>query len=147
MVRPASAALAAALVAVGALGIAALPGRALAGPHRDPDVHDHGEFWGEVVSPHRDQVQAIKRELRDALAIIAADWSPDHRLRVLAEATRIARHARSLDPGDVEVVYFLGALADEGGKTSDAVRFLTEASQRAPRGPARIDALVRLGKL
>ncbi len=130
-----------------ALGLAAAPGPAAGAPQRDPDVRDHGEFWGEVVSPHRDEVSAIKLQLKDALAIVAADWNPDHRARVLAEATRMARHARSLDPGDLEVVYYLGALADEAGRTPEAVRFLTEASQRAPRGAARSDALVRLGKL
>ncbi|HUQ01889.1 MAG TPA: hypothetical protein VM261_05300 [Kofleriaceae bacterium] len=136
-----------ALVSVVALGLAIAPTAATGAPRRDPDVRDHGEFWGEVVSPNHDQVRAIKQQLRDALAVISADWNPEHRERVIADATRVARHARSLDPGDVEVVYFLGALADEGGRSADAVRFLTEASQRAARGPARSDALVRLGKL
>jgi tetratricopeptide (TPR) repeat protein len=134
-----------ALVSVVAFGLAIAP--AAAAPHRDPDARDHGEFWGEVVSPNRDQVTAIKQQLREGLAVISADWNPEHRKRVIADATRMARHARSLDPGDVEVIYFLGALADEDGRSADAVRFLTEASQRAARGPARSDALVRLGKL
>lgn len=133
--------------AVWALGLAVGPQGATAAPRRDPDARDHGEFWSEVVSPNRDQVAAIKEQLRDALAIIPNDWNPEHRERVVAEATRLARHARSLDGGDVEVIYYLGALADEGGHTTDAVRFLTEASQRAARGPARSDALVRLGKI
>jgi hypothetical protein len=127
---------------VGGSGIAAA-----APPTRDPDSRDHGEFWSEVVAPNHDQVGAIKSQLRDALAVIASDWNPEHRERVIADATRAARHARSLDPGDVEVVFYLGALADEGGRTTDAVRLLTEVSQRAPRGAVRGDALVRLGKI
>lgn len=134
-------------LAAWALGFAVGPGLAAAGPQRDPDVRDHGDFWSEVVSPNHDQVAAIKNQLRDGLAIIATDWNPEHRDRVIADATGLARHARSLDPGDVELVYFLGALADDGGRTTEAVRYLTEASHRLARGPTRSDALIRLGKI
>jgi tetratricopeptide (TPR) repeat protein len=125
----------------------ALTAPAQAGPARDPDARDHGDFWAEVVSPNHDQVGAIKARMREALAIIATDWSPEHRERVIAEAMRLARHARTLDPGDLEVVYFLGALADESGHADEAARLLAAHARRAPRGPARSDALVRLGKL
>jgi tetratricopeptide (TPR) repeat protein len=135
----------AAVLVVGGLAIG--PGHAGAAPKRDGDAHDHGEFWSDVVSPHHDEVSAIKVQLRDALAVIAADWSPEHRERVLTDATRLARHARQLDGGDVEVIYYLGALADEGGRSIEAMRALSEASQRLPRGAVRSDALLRLGKI
>ncbi len=133
-----------ALVALGAHGALA---PAAAAPVRDPDARDHGDFWAEVVSPNRDQVTAIKAQLREALAVIATDWNPEHRQRVIADAMGMARHARALDPGDIEVVYFLGAIADDGGRSLEAARLLTQVTLEAPRGAVRNDALVRLGKI
>ncbi len=129
------------------IALVALATPASGAPARDPDARDHGEFWAEVVSPHRDQVSAIKAQLREALAIITTDWNPEHRERVIQDATRMARHARSLDPGDLDVLYYLGALADDGGRVLEATRLLTELVQRAPRGSTRNEALLRLGKI
>lgn len=131
-----------------AAGLVALTlATAAAAAPRDPDRRDRGEFWAEVVSPHRAQVGAIKLALRDALGVLTSDWSPEQRERVVAEATRLARHARTLAPDDPELGYYLGALADEAGLAGEAARRLAEFAARAPRGPARTDALLRLGRL
>ncbi|MBE7454934.1 MAG: hypothetical protein HS111_40505, partial [Kofleriaceae bacterium] len=131
-----------------AAGLVALTlATAAAAAPRDPDRRDRGEFWAEVVSPHRAQVGAIKRALRDALGVLTSDWSPEQRERVVVEATRLARHARTLAPDDPELGYYLGALADEAGLADEAARRLAEFAARAPRGPTRTDALLRLGRL
>jgi tetratricopeptide (TPR) repeat protein len=114
---------------------------------RDPDARDHGDFWAEVVSPNHDELLAIKQQLREALSIAAVDWNPDHRAALLREATRLARHGQRLDPGDPELTFYLGALADDAGRTLEARRLLGELTRGATRGPLRGDALVRLAKL
>ncbi|HVK73814.1 MAG TPA: tetratricopeptide repeat protein [Kofleriaceae bacterium] len=113
----------------------------------DPDARDRGDFWREVVSPHHDEVTALKAQLRDALAAIISDGNPEHRAGLVLEATRMARYARQLDPGDVELLYYLAALADEGGHSAAAQRQLVDYVSRTPRPSMRLDALVRLGKI
>jgi hypothetical protein len=114
---------------------------------RDPDARDHGDFWAEVVAPNHDELVAIKAELRSALGYAANAWNPEHRAAMLREATRLARHGQRLDPGDPEVTFYLGALADDAGRTLEAQRLLTELVSGPTRGPLRAEALVRLGKL
>ena len=95
-----------------AFGLAIGPSLAGAGPKRDGDSRDHGEFWSEVVSPHHDEVNAIKVQLRYALAVIAADWSPEHRERVIADATRTpweTENARLEGPGGLQLTLFSDA--------------------------------------
>jgi tetratricopeptide (TPR) repeat protein len=116
-------------------------------PARDPDARDHGDFWAEVVAPNRDQLVAIKAQLREALSIAQTDWNPEHRDGLLREASRLARHGRTLDAGDLELVFYLGALADDAGRSLEAQRLLTEFARTAARGPMRGEALLRLGKL
>lgn len=139
-----AAALAAALCVAPAA--AAPADRAAAAPARDPDARDHGEFWAEVVSPHRDQLDAIKTELRQALSIALTDWSPEHRDGLLREATRLARRGRALDPSDLEIVYYLGAIADDAGRATEAQRLLGDFARSAPPGQMRGDAFLRLGR-
>ncbi len=131
--------------ALAAVGVALIASSARAAP--DPDARDHGDFWGEVVSPHRDEIAAIKLHLRDALAAIPADWSADHRAGMVAEALRLTGYARRLDPGDLDLLYYQGALADEGGQAALAQRLLGEYVARTPRQGQRVEALVRLGKI
>lgn len=131
------------------LAFAGLAGHApaAAAPGPDPDARDHGDFWAEVVSPNHDELLGIKAQLRDALSIAAGDWNPDHRAALLREATRLARHARTLDPDDAELVFYLGALADDAGSAVLAQRMLTQFTAGATRGPLRGEALLRLGRL
>ena len=144
---PGLAATAAALaVALCVAPAAAAPGDAPTAPTRDPDARDHGEFWAEVVSPHRDQLTAIKAELRQALSIATTDWSPEHRDGLLREATRLARRGRALDPSDQEIVYYLGAIADDAGRAAEAQRLLRDFARTGPPGAMRGDALLRLGR-
>ncbi len=126
-------------------GLAGHAASATAGP--DPDARDHGDFWAEVVSPNHDELLGIKAQLRDALSIAAGDWNPEHRAALLREATRLARHARTLDPADAELVFYLGAIADDAGRAVEAQRLLTQFTSGASRGPLRGEALLRLGKL
>ncbi len=99
------------------------------------------------MSPHHEEVAALKLQLRDAIAAVAVDANADHRAGIVREAHRVVRYARHLDPGDLELLYDEGALADEGGQAIAAQRLLTEYVSRTPRAGLRVEALVRLGAI
>ena len=141
--------------------MAEMAGHAEAKPHRShvpPEDPGLGDFWRDIIEPHRDVVTPIVAKARAALEKLNAaadgDEAVDQRVRRVSDAYGMLRYARRLSPDNPEVLSLLGAAADELGKTRQALEAL-EACVRQ-NGPDRTDAEVttrlgmiylRLGKL
>lgn len=141
--------------------MAEMAGPAEAKPHRShvrPEDPSPGDFWRDIIEPHREVVTAIVAKARTAIEKLSTaadgDEAVDQRVRRVSDAYGMLRYARKLSPDNTEVLSLLGAAADELGKTRQALEAL-EACVRQ-KGPDRTDAEVtgrlgmiylRLGKL
>lgn len=128
-------------------------------PHVPPEDPNLGGFWREVLEPHGEVVTAIVARARAMLGKLRdgaaeGDVSHDLRVRHVSDAYGMLRHAHKLDPENADVLALLGTVADELGKTHQALEAL-EACVRL-QGPERAGAEVtgrlgmihlRLGKL
>ena len=119
------------------------------GPPADPDL---GSFWREVIEPHGEIVTAIVARARATIGRLRdgdgeADASRDLRVRQLRDVYGTLRHAHHLDPENAEVLGLLGTVADELGKTAQAVEALSACVRL--QGPERAGAEVtgRLGMI
>jgi tetratricopeptide (TPR) repeat protein len=126
---------------------------------RAPDP-DRGNFWRDMLWPHKDEVDMILVKVRQLLASMEQgqyyDYDPKgtERVRFFREAYGPLKHARKLAPDNVEVLRLLGQVADEHGKTREAIEALQTAIDLV--GPDKVGADVtgrlgiiylRLGKL
>lgn len=108
----------------------------------DPD-----DFWREVVHPHADEVLELQRSLAVTLRSLDDQDGYGNRSELVQSGLRMARYARLLDPGDLDALYYAGAFADEAGRATEAERVLDGYLARAPAGPLRADALLRIGRI
>jgi hypothetical protein len=129
-------------VAAGEVGV--LP------PQRRVDP-DRGNFWRDMLSPHKDEVDMILDKTRQALTTadmaLYSDYDPTglERLRFYREVYGMLRYARKLAPDNLEVLRRLGQCADEHGKTREAIEALQTAIDIAGTEEAGIEATGRLG--
>lgn len=124
-------------------------------PSPDPD---RGNFWREMLWPHKDEVDMILVKARQAIAQadlgLYSDYDPTgtERVRFFRETYGPLKYARTLDPENLEVLRMLGLVADEHGKTREAMDALHAALKIAgdkapPEIPGRLGIIyLRLGK-
>ncbi|MEJ7597644.1 MAG: tetratricopeptide repeat protein [Kofleriaceae bacterium] len=118
-------------------------------PARDPS---YSRFWSEVVEPNGKQVAAILDRVDkllqqpDAALQSDTDWAVDQRQHYFDDALGLLQSARALSPRNAEVLAQLGRVADELGKTREAIEAL-EASIRIT-GPENVSKVTgRLGAI
>lgn len=136
---------------VSLVALSMMAGHAEARPERSTPHDDPGAstLWREADEPHSAEVEALLSRARSAMSKLGESdgRTPDRRLRHASEAYGVLRHARKLSPDNPEVLSLLGLVADELGKTRQAIDAL-EACVRV-RGPERAGAEVtgRLGTI
>lgn len=117
-------------------------------PQVDPD---RGNFWRDLVSPHKDEIDMILLKARQALntadMALYSDYDPTglERARFYREVYGMLKYARRLQPDNLDVLRLLGQTADEHGRTREALDALETAVQLAGLEQAGIDATGRLG--
>jgi tetratricopeptide (TPR) repeat protein len=117
-------------------------------PQADPD---RGNFWRDMIAPHKDEIDMIVLKARQALntadMALYSDYDPTglERARFYREVYGMLRYARKLGPDNVEVLRLLAQCADEIGKTREALDALHAAIDVAGMEKAGIDATGRLG--
>jgi hypothetical protein len=128
-------------------------------PDEPPVAADRGNFWRNLLTPHRDEVDLILNRARQALQTadmaLYSDYDPTgtERMRFYKEIYGMLKYARKLEPDNVEVLRLLGLTADEHGKTREAIEAfrsaLDIAGDKAPTDiPGRLGIIyLRLGKL
>jgi tetratricopeptide (TPR) repeat protein len=104
-------------------------------------------FWSNVVSPHAARVSAITRE---AAALIDEALDPayggDRRTPLLDAHRRLIR-ARELSPDDPALLAQLGRVADELGRTREAIAILEHCIRVAGAEVAGAAVTGRLGAI
>jgi len=142
------------------LGLAA-PARAdMEEPPQEPQVAaDRGNFWRNLLTPHRDEVDLILQRARQALQTadmaLYSDYDPTgtERVRFYKEIYGMLKYARKLEPDNIEVLRLLGQTADEHGKTREAIEAFQAAidlaGDKVPSDvPGRLGIIyMRLGQL
>jgi len=128
-------------------------------PAEPQPAADRGNFWRNLLTPHRDEVDLIlnraKQALNTADMALYSDYDPTgtERIRFYKEIYGMLKYARKLEPDNVEVLQLLGRCADEHGKTREAIEALQAAldiaGDKAPTDIAgRLGIIyMRLGKL
>lgn len=117
-------------------------------PRVDPD---RGNFWRDLLTPHKDEVDMILLKARQAIntadMALYSDYDPTgmERTRFYREVYGMLKYARKLEPDNVEVLWRLGQCADEHGKTREAIEALQAAIDLAGIEGAGIEATGRLG--
>lgn len=119
-------------------------------PQQAPDP-DRGNFWRKMLWPHKDEVDLILVKARQAIANadlgLYADYDPTgtERVRFFRETYGPLKHARTLAPDNIEVLRLLGQVADEHGKTREAIEALQAALDLVGPEKAGPDITGRLG--
>jgi tetratricopeptide (TPR) repeat protein len=119
----------------------------VAGPVRADD-HD---FWADVVDPHGDEVRMIvekaTRAEKQAESFASYDGDPTGlmRARLLDDAYGMLRYARRLAPHNPAVLLALGEIADDDGRSLQALEALHAYLAEVDRPDA--DAYARLGRI
>jgi hypothetical protein len=142
--------LACALTAVAALtGIASADMEVMPPqPQIDPD---RGNFWRDMLAPHKDEVDMILAKARQAIntadMALYSDYDPTglERARFYREVYGMLKYARKLAPDNIEVLRMLALCADEHGKTREAIEALQAAIDIAGMENAGIEVTGRLG--
>ena len=112
---------------------------------------DRGNFWRDMISPHKDEVDMIVLKARQAIntadMALYSDYDPTglERARFYREVYGMLKYARKLAPDHLDVLKLLGQTADEHGKTREAIDALQAAVDIAGMENAGIDATGRLG--
>jgi tetratricopeptide (TPR) repeat protein len=112
---------------------------------------ERGNFWRDMLWPHKDEVDLIVLKARQAIAQadlgLYADYDPTgtERVRFFREAYGPLKYARKLDPENVDVLRLLAQAADEHGKTREAIEALQAAIDIVGRDKAGPDITGRLG--
>lgn len=121
-------------------------------PPPPPPDPDRGNFWRDMLWPHKDEVEQLLGKVRIAvqnadMGLYSGDYDPTglERMRFYREAYGPLRYARTLVPDNLEVLRLLAVVADEQGKTREALDALHAAI--ALVGPEKAGAEVtgRLG--
>jgi tetratricopeptide (TPR) repeat protein len=128
-------------------------------PTQAPDP-DRGNFWRDMLWPHKDEVEQILVKVRIAVMNadmgISGDYDPTglERMRFYREIYGPLRYARRLAPQNIEVLRLLGLVADEQGKTREAIEALQAAialvgpDKAGPEITGRLGIInLRLGKV
>lgn len=119
-----------------------------AAPPADPD---RGNFWRDMLWPHKEEVDQIVFKVRQAVQLaeqgLYGDYDPTgvERLRFYRETLGPLRYARRLAPDNLEVLRLLGQVADEQGKTREALDALHAAVDLVGAEKAGVDVTGRLG--
>jgi hypothetical protein len=114
---------------------------------------DRGNFWRDLLSPHKDEVDTIVQKARQALSTadmaLYQDYDPTglERARFYREVFGMLRYARKLAPDNLDVLRLLGQTADEIGKTREAIEAFQAAIDIAGIEKVGIDATGRLGMI
>ncbi|HEY5947548.1 MAG TPA: tetratricopeptide repeat protein, partial [Kofleriaceae bacterium] len=117
-------------------------------PQVDPD---RGNFWRDMLAPHKDEVDLIVVKARQAIntadMALYSDYDPTglERVRFYREVYGMLRYARKLAPDNLDVLRLLGQCADEHGKTREAIEAFQAAIDVAGMENAGIEATGRLG--
>jgi tetratricopeptide (TPR) repeat protein len=117
-------------------------------PQADPE---RGNFWRDMVSPHKDEIDLILLKARHAITTadlaLYSDYDPTglERLRFYREVYGMLRYARQLAPDNTDVLELLGQSADELGKTREAMAALQAIVDQAGLENAGLPATGRLG--
>jgi tetratricopeptide (TPR) repeat protein len=134
----------AALTGVAAAEVEVMPPQ----PQVDPD---RGNFWRDMLAPHKDEVDMILLKARQAIntadMALYSDYDPTglERSRFYREVYGMLKYARKLAPDNIDVLRLLGQCADEHGKTREAIEALQAAIDVAGMENAGIEATGRLG--
>ena len=123
-------------------------------PRRDPPppARDR-DLWRDVVEPHADEVRRIvyraRSTIQQADVSLTGDYDPsgEQRAKFYRDAYGMLRYAHRLAPENVEVLFLLGATADELGKTRQARSALEDAVRIAGAERAGADVTGRLGSI
>jgi tetratricopeptide (TPR) repeat protein len=122
-----------------------------AAPAPDPD---RGNFWRDMLWPHKDEVDQIVSKAN--IAVKLADqglYTPDYdpsgveRLRFFRETLGPLRYARKLAPDNVEVLKLLAQVTDEQGKTREAIDALKAVLALVGPEKAGYEVTGRLGMI
>jgi tetratricopeptide (TPR) repeat protein len=133
-----------ALTGVASAEIEAMPQQ----PQQDPD---RGNFWRDMLAPHKDEIDMILLKARQAIntadMALYSDYDPTglERVRFYREVFGMLKYARKLAPTQVDVLRLLGQTADEHGKTREAIEAFQAAIDIAGMEDAGIEATGRLG--
>lgn len=97
----------------------------------DPNNHD---FWEDVIEPHNAEITQLMAGIDMNLAQIDVSYNNDVdptgqiRQKMLSDMYGRLRYARKLSPQNVQVLSRLGRVADQLGKTKQAIEALEAAS-------------------
>jgi tetratricopeptide (TPR) repeat protein len=117
-------------------------------PRADPD---RGNFWRNMLWPHKDEVDQILGKARLAISNadlgLYAEYDPSgtERVRFFREAFWPLRYARTLAPDHIDVLRMLGHVADEHGRTREAIDALRTAIELVGIDKAGPEITGRLG--
>src|SRR5262245_49322192 len=120
-------------------------------PPAPPPDPDRGNFWRDMLTPHKDEVDMIVLKARQAIntadMALYSDYDPTglERARFYREVYGMLRYARKLAPDNLDVLRLLGQTADEHGKTREAIEAFQAAIDVAGVENAGIEATGRLG--
>jgi len=139
------------------VGLVAVSSAAAANPLRPPDSAST-TFWEEMVDPHSGDVELVSGKIQQILDVVSAlesqqaDIDGRMRDRLFDDARTMARYLRKLAPANPEVLRLVGIVADESGRTQDALEALTAylalASDSPATSPSSVsDATLRLGRI
>lgn len=122
-------------------------------PPQPPPDPDRGNFWRDMLTPHKDEIDMILLKARQAISTadmaLYSDYDPTglERARFYREVYGILRYARRLAPDNLEILRLLGQTADEHGKTREAIEAFQAAIDVAGVDNAGIEATGRLGMI
>jgi tetratricopeptide (TPR) repeat protein len=120
-------------------------------PPQPPADPDRGNFWRDMIAPHKDEIDMILLKARQAISTadmaLYSDYDPTglERARFYREVYGMLKYARKLAPDNLEVLRLLGQTADEHGRTREAIEALQVAVHIAGIEDAGIDVTGRLG--
>ena len=113
---------------------------------------DDRDTWADLLDPHGEEIKQILDKARQAQMQAAnfvnydgGDPTGEIRTKLLDDAYGMLRYARKLSPHNVDVLFLLGKVADDGGRATAAIEAL-EAYVKDSPAPAP-EAHQRLGRL
>ncbi len=137
--------------------IAALGGRAEAelvpAPAAPPVDPDRGNFWRDLVAPHKDEIDVILWKARTAIGqgelaqLSEYDPTGENRQKLYRELYGMLRYARRLVPDNLEVLRLYATTADAIGKTRQAMDALHAAIDLVGPEQAGAEITGRLGAI
>jgi tetratricopeptide (TPR) repeat protein len=117
--------------------------------HAAPDIDR--SVWRDLVEPHAHEVRAILATARQILSqsesLMMGDYDRQQIDRYLVDVYTHLRYAHKLAPENVEVLGLLGQVADELGKTRQAIDALESAIALVGADRANVAMTGRLGAI